>query len=287
MRALLPFLITLLLAPPPGVSDELYKWVDERGHTHWTDDLSRIPPRHRRGMEASKFPSAPIVAPLAPASLEPDPEPEEEGLDPGPARHVIPIEKAGLEVHVVALVNGRRAVPFKVDTGAMVNTMPRSWVEELGISVEPAERKIVVVGIGGQPQLVPVIRLRQVDVGGAIVENVDVAVLDTMRVGLLGMPFFRNFRVDLNPVTGLLTLEDVDLSQVEGLYGGYPESYWRTSFRMITAQLEVIREYREVIPEGLAHLHVQLDEAASYWGVEQERLDIEASRAGVPRAWRE
>jgi hypothetical protein len=83
-----------------------------------------------------------------------------------------------------------------------------------------------------------------------------------------------------------MRLQEVDLSSVEGLYGGYPESYWRTKFRMVHTQLSTIEDYRGRIPEEFADLHGQLDAAERYWRSESDLLDVEASRAGVPRAWR-
>jgi hypothetical protein len=276
-------LLSALLAAPTEAG-ELYRWMDERGRAHFTDDLTRVPSRYRDRAMQSAFPDSRVTMPAAPAAPAPAAEPP----IPEPAtRHVIQVEKAGLEVTVAATLNGRLTVPFTVDTGAMINTLPRPVAEELGLLSEDEGRRVVVVGVSGEPMVVPIVRLRQVDVGGAIVEDLDAAVLETLHVGLLGMPFFRHFRVSLDPVAGSMELEKVDLSKIEGLYGGYPESYWRGSFRTVAHQLDAIEKYRRQIPPVFEHLHEKLDSAERYWRSEGERLDVEASRAGVPRAWRE
>lgn len=281
MRLLLLTALILMVGSTPATG-ELYEWVDEKGSIHWTDDLTRVPSRYRTDTVERSAPEGRIQRYEGAARRAPEAAPS-----PTPRKHRIRIEQGSLEIVVGARLNRRLTAAFKVDTGAMVNTIPRSVVERLGLTIDEDSRRIVVSGIGGQPMVVPVVRLGSVDVGGAIVEGVDAAVLDTMRLGLLGMPFFRNFRVEIDPSTGLMTLEDVDLSGIEGLYGGYPESYWRTSFGSVGTQLRSIEKYRRKIPEAYKDLHAELDDAERYWNAEAERLEIEASRAGVPRAWRE
>jgi hypothetical protein len=282
MRPPLVFAAVFLASAIVNAGD-LYEWTDDKGQVHWTDDLTRIPPRHRSDAVERDLRDESIQT--YEGAAKPTPEVPDLGPEPTPV-HRIRFERAGLEILVGATLNSRVRAPFKVDTGAMVNTIPRSVLERLGIPIEENSRKIIVAGIGGQPMLVPVVRLRTVEVGGASVQNVDAAVLDTMQVGLLGMPFFRHFGVHINPAEGLMTLEEIDLSQVEGLHGGYPESYWRTSFSMVNGQLQNIEEYRRRIPETFQDLHERLNEAERYWRGERDRLEIEASRAGVPRAWR-
>ena len=284
MRTALILTATLLLGSTPAAAQELYQWIDEEGQVHWTDDPTRVPPRYREEVVERDLPDASIQTYQAPAKLVPD---GPEAATDTPRQHRIRFERAGLEILVPVTLNGRVRAPFKVDTGAMINTIPRSVVEQLGIPIEEKGRKIVITGISGDPMLVPVVRFRTATLGEATVENVDAAVLDTMEVGLLGMPFFRHFRVELDPAEGLMTLEEIDLTQVKGLYGGYPEGYWRTSFRMVRAQLEVIEQHRSRIPETFDEVHGRLDEAEQYWNGEYDRIDLEASRAGVPRAWRE
>jgi predicted aspartyl protease len=282
----LPLLLIGLLTfgPASAYAQDLYQWTDENGQIHWVDDPTRIPAKHRPEAQPRGLPKPRIITESSPTAPSPDAQPDP--VDEAPNRYSVPVEKAGLEIFVPATLNSRATVPVKVDTGAMVNTIPRSVAEDLGLPLGPTARKIGIVGVGGQPMIVPVVELRQVEVGGAIVENVEAAVLDTMNVGLLGMPFFRHFRVELDPVAGLLTLEDIDLDSVEGLYGGYPESYWRNSFGTVRTELEKIAEVRSRIPDEYTDLHRRLDDAEGFVRAEQERLDSAASRAGVPRSWR-
>jgi hypothetical protein len=40
-------LVVALAAPPHALADTYYKWTDERGEVHITDDASKVPPRYR------------------------------------------------------------------------------------------------------------------------------------------------------------------------------------------------------------------------------------------------
>ncbi len=286
MRAFLLPAILLVLTPPALHAQALYQWTDDQGRIHWVDDPTRIPVEHRSDAVEGEFPERKLETPPVPASPAPEPSPVVAEPTAG-TRHTVRIEKAGLEIYVPATLNGRTTVPVKVDTGAMINTIPRAVAEDLGLALGPGARRIGIVGVGGQPMLVPLVELRQIEVAGAVVENVEAAVLDTMNVGLLGMPFFRHFRVELDPMAGLLTLEEIDLDQVQGLYGGYPESYWRDSFGTVRGELERLAEARVRTPDEYGDFHHRLDDAEAFVRAEYERLDTEASLAGVPRAWRE
>ena len=67
-------------------------------------------------------------------------------------------------------------------------------------------------------------------IGTVYVENVEMAVLDTMSSGLLGMPFFNHFQVNIDPAQGELRLTEIDLEKVDGVYGGMGEDAWRQRF---------------------------------------------------------
>jgi hypothetical protein len=301
-------LLSAALLLPCAADAQLYQWVDERGRMHMTDDLSRVPPAIRARVERESTLDEPEpAAPAAAPSVTPQPAqpvPPTQGVEPAPAappapaaaerdetptprRYVIPVARAGLELSVNAELNGRVPAVFKVDTGASINTIPRALVDELGIVIDDSTPIAVVAGISGQPILVPVVTLRQVRIGDAVVEQVDAAVLDTMSYGLLGMPFFNNFRVQTDPTAGRLTLEEIDLATIDGLYGGYGEDYWRSRFAMIREQLAHLHSYRVRIPEEFGELHERLDTAEGYWRGQYETLELRASREGVPRAWRD
>jgi hypothetical protein len=61
MRVIIPLIIILAVLVPSSYG-EMYKWVDEKGTVHFTDDLSNIPEKYREDAETRK-PSKEIRSP--------------------------------------------------------------------------------------------------------------------------------------------------------------------------------------------------------------------------------
>jgi hypothetical protein len=286
-----------MLWAAPAARADLFRWVDARGQLHVTDDLSQVPPAQRAEAERQsniekleelrQGRHAAPDEPVPPAALVPTPSFAPAPARATPKRHEIAVAPAGLELGVTALLEGRLHAPFKVDTGATINTIPRAVVDELGITIDENTPRIAIAGIDAVPRLVPIVTISEVRLGDAAVEQVEAAVLDSLDYGLLGMPFFNHFKTQVDPSAGRLVLEEIDLAAVDGVHGGYTESYWRGRFRMIREQQERIARIRAALPGHFGEFHAQLDVAERYWQSQELDLEERASRADVPRAWRE
>ena len=285
----------LALGRPAGA--EVFTWVDQHGRMHMADDLSKVPAEYREQAQKGKRDS--VQRPRSwndvdgaaihrkPSAAEPASRSKKTS---GPKIHVLKVARAGAEMRVVAELDGGVRAPFIVDTGAMLNTMPAWVADELGVTIDGDTPRTIVSGISGKPMMVPVITVRSVSISGAEVEDVDFAILNTQNRGLLGMPFFNHFKVSTDPLRGELTLEEIDLESAEGVYGGHNEQTWKRKFRMIRSMLDQIERYRESVPElalGAEKAYEELDSMESYWERQLDELELRASRAGVPRAWRE
>jgi len=295
---LLVLCVPCLLAAP--ASGEVYTWTDEHGRVHMTDDLSTVPPQYRKG---AKRPEQADASPDRRWNHVPSDSPAWKGapaaaaqasIAPGTGagrRHVLHVERAGREMVVRATLDGGVTVPFVVDTGAMLNTIPLWAVRQLGVEFDADTASTTIVGIGGQPMTVPVVTIRRVKIRSVVVENVEMAVLETMKKGLLGMTFFNNFRVSTDPIAGTLTLEEIDLNAVEGIHGGLGERGWRSKFKQIHHKIAQLERNRENIPSEFETVATpyreQVDEALAYWEHQLNLLEAKASRAGVPQTWRE
>ena len=294
----------LLLAWP--VSAEVFTWVDGHGRMHMADDLSKVPAEYR--VQAQKGMRDSVEKPrswtemegggvhVTPAESDPASTPKPvKGLKdpkktPKPKIFKLQVDRAGSEMSLVAELDGGVRAPFIVDTGAMLNTMPAWVAEELGVTIDEDTAQTLVTGISGTPMMVPVITVRSVNLGGAEVEDVDFAILSTQNRGLLGMPFFNHFKVSTDPLSGVLTLEEIDLENAEGVYGGHNEDTWKRKFRMVRYMLGEVERYRAAVPEGILGSDAafeELDTMEEYWERQMDDLELKASRAGVPRAWRE
>ncbi len=200
-------LLTLIASP---ASADVYKWVDAQGRLHFTDDPASVPALHQQdlssvaaGRRNARFNvvARQTSAPAATTSS---------------LRHVVSLEKAGLQLQVRALLNDSVEAPFVVDTGAMMNSIPRSVVEQLGIRIDARTPRVEVRGISADTLIAPVVTLRNLRVGDAVVEQVEMVVLDSLETGLLGMAFFKHFRVQMDPVRQTLTLEELSSERSQG-----------------------------------------------------------------------
>lgn len=287
VAALLP--VICLLALP--LRAEVYTWTDERGRVHMTDDLSKVPAQHRRRAEEASRDKVEdpqgwnAVKPGAAANPKSSPAAIQKKRAGKPKKHVLGVSVAGREMRVTADLDGTR-VPFIADTGAMSCTIPMWAVREMGIEFDEDTPRIMVRGISGKAMLVPVITVGTVRVGSAEVEDVEMAVLDTQNTGLLGMTFFNHFKVSTDPARGTLTLEEIDLNSIKGVYGGLGESAWRNKFAYLNWMLASIDSYRAKAG-SYPELEEELDEMQDYWEGQLDALELKASQAGVPRAWRE
>ncbi len=300
--ALLPALIVATCIAAAGARAEIYTWTDSEGGVHMTDDRSQVPAEHRKSARRSEVPAqkpAPSKwnsLPQASQALWQNSSPAAQRADSGDGdeeggrKHVLYVDRAGREMVVAATLDGTTGIPFVVDTGAMLNTIPMWAVEKMGIELTPDLPSTSLAGIGGRAMQVPLIRIVRVEVGTAVVEDVEMAVLSTMNQGLLGMPFFNHFKVHTDPEAGRLTLEEIDLDAIEGVYGGLDEKAWRSKFRQIYGQLAHLRDLKEGIPsyfETVSGPYVErIDEREAYWHEQLEQLEERATRSGVPAAWR-
>jgi len=56
MKRLLLIWMTLLMFSFPALGQEVYKWIDEKGTLHFTDDLTLVPEKYRDQIEKKKPP---------------------------------------------------------------------------------------------------------------------------------------------------------------------------------------------------------------------------------------
>ena len=182
--------LALALLAPPAARADLYSWVDASGNVHFTDvpgtDRARVAPAGRGGFNRV------ASAPKRPAG-----------------HHEVALENAGVELRVGVRLEGRLDASFVLDTGAMVNVLPASLAAELGIRIDRDTPTIEVHGLLSGARQVPLVTLHEVRVGTAVVRDVEMAVVDGAPTGLLGMPFFSRFRVQIDASRALLTLDEL------------------------------------------------------------------------------
>jgi clan AA aspartic protease (TIGR02281 family) len=270
---------------------ELYRWVDESGGVHVTEDISEVPPEQRpradqeavvRELRPARWGKVEDSLPAAPAKAQ--------RRDAGPKRatlHHLAIARAGNEIRIDVEIDGGLAVPFIADTGASMNTIPRWAVEQLGLDVPRDAPVMSVAGVSGQAMRVPLIRIASVRVGTAVVEDVEMAVIETMNTGLLGMPFFNHFKTQIDPVAGIMTLEEIPAGAIDSAFGGYDESMWRRQYAQIRREQARLDRLIEQVPSSYTSIIEKLESERSYWDDQLDQLEDRAQKAGVPQSWRD
>jgi hypothetical protein len=291
MRAWLPvaLMVGVLCATAPA-RGELYQWVDAAGVVHVTENLLEVPAdqRPRADQEAVGRERRPARWGRVEAPLPASPAPQTRTSKPGGARvHHLPIARAGNEIRLEVEVNESLAVPFIADTGASINTIPRWAVERAGIEVPRDAPVIGMAGVSGQPMRVPLIEVASVRIGTVLVENLEMAVVDTLQTGLLGMPFFNHFKTQIDPVHGIMTLEEIPAGALEGAFGGYDEAMWRKKYAQIRREQARVDGLIEQVPSSYTVIIEKLEAERAYWDDQLDQLEDRAQRAGVPHSWRE
>jgi clan AA aspartic protease (TIGR02281 family) len=195
-------LVKILLACLPLITSsqlsaaDFYRWVDQNGVVHFTDNLQNIPEKQRQS--ATRIKNREAVRDAEP------PQPQ------APSKASIPIEKNGPIVVVDATLNGKASAKLIVDTGASYTMISSSMARELGINLEQSRRTVPFQTANGVIQA-PLADLESITVGGIEIKNLTAAVHDALPnskvAGLLGLNFLSNFRMDIDTQRGVLHLE--------------------------------------------------------------------------------
>jgi clan AA aspartic protease (TIGR02281 family) len=186
--------LSLLLAGQLDAA-EFYRWVDQNGIIHFTDNLHNIPEKQRH--TASRI------------QARETPRPPEPPKPPSPSKTTVPILKYGNIVVVDVTLNQQASAKLVVDTGATFTMISNAVAQQLGIAIDPA-RTVPFNTANGVIQA-PLTDLSSITVGGMEVKNLTAAVHDTLPnspvAGLLGLNFLSHFKMDIDTQKGLLHLE--------------------------------------------------------------------------------
>lgn len=183
-----PSVLLLLLCvvlPPIALRAEAYKWVDENGTIHFSQDRNTLP----KGAVAPAPGAQPIETFEFQKRNRAEPPPEQSytiymGAVTG-GNHVIQVQ-----------INGRTTVPMLLDTGASDVVITRATAQRAGITQHDyrgTQSYATANGIVTQPA----ITLREVKVGGATAKMVRGSISESMEIGLLGTAFLKHFEYSI------------------------------------------------------------------------------------------
>ncbi len=294
-RALPIGLLAMLLAlwsAGPALA-QIYRWTDEQGRLHFAQDLSQVPPKYRaaaaggaveegQGPQIQQYRQAPAA--LAPGRASRRASPSGASASKGRV-HRIKVPRTGSSMRVNVRLNDRVTAPFIIDTGASDVSVPEWVAKELGLDLEGARTHFYRTANGTIQKQVVI--LESVDLGGARVSNVPASISKTMSIGLLGLSYFNHFHYRIDPVAGVITLEDNGMVESGGIRGGRSEVQWRNEFRLLASRREAIETLREQAGSNRSRQREQLEAAIEEVERQLEVLEDEADEARVPMSWRD
>lgn len=288
VKRFFPFLILFLFLLVPCYG-EMYKWVDEKGTVHFTDDPSKIPERYRPDAETRKpskdfkeikEPSSQVVKekPAPPVAKSPELEGKEVALY---RRHELLLTEV--------ILNDRVKRYFVVDSGASFTLINRATAKELGLIIDENTPFLPVATVSSII-FAPLVTLRSLKVGNVEAENVDALVytMPSDKEGLLGNTFLNRFKVVLDSVNAKMTLFSMQGTPSPDRPGGYSQDYWVGQFRFyhrVIAELKNLKKRYEA--RGTSSELNQINSAIRYFENQLSEFERKASFAGVPRNWRE
>ncbi len=263
----------------------MYKWKDDAGKTHYTDSVSKIPAKYRKGNQ-QKF----KTLRSAPSNYS--------GNSGGSSRgsgFSIAIPKNGAEVPLIPMGNGNYAVKvvlngkttlrLMLDTGASMVVLHPSIARQVGIRDINKQPKIVVSTAGGK-ELNSIGVLDSVQAGQAIVPDVEVTFNSHMEPegGLLGMTFLNDFRFEIDRQQNLLILRPLREGS-SGSYGDRPLPWWTDKYKKYFTGLNRSSYYKT--NTKLRKEKVEHQRMATYYQDLISRLDRRADKANLPSQYRD
>jgi len=277
--------MTILVALAASSYGEMYKWLDEKGTIHFTDDLSTIPEKYREDAEARKPPQETST-----------PQPQEMPKSPLPIKVAEPegftvdLLRRGEVSFTEVILNESIRQHFIVDTGASFTVIRREAAKELGITIDE-NTPFIPITTASSVIFNPLVTLKSVRVGEAKVENVDVLVHDLPgnSAGLLGNSFLSKFKVVLDSINGKMTLYSLQGTPSPDRPGGYGRDFWVSQFRFYTRALDELNrmKWRYEGKGGSSSELVRVNNTIRYFEKQLSELERKASFAGVPRNWRQ
>ncbi|MBN1418634.1 MAG: aspartyl protease family protein [Planctomycetes bacterium] len=128
-----------------------------------------------------------------------------------PGTVIIRFDPSSTTIRSPAVLNGRLEREFIIDTGASFTVISPTMASQLGIVPDPSGPKVRIHTAGGIREA-PTIRLGAIDLGGLVVQDLDVVVMEfpgAKDIGLLGLDFLKHFRMTLDKDQGELRLESL------------------------------------------------------------------------------
>ncbi len=303
---MLAFLFVFFFSTPL-ISENFYKWIDEKGITHFSDSLAGIPPEYRNQVKTNKFkkvdkPSVQTQSKDSAADSKDSSSGEKQKR--GLKKYKVPYRPyEGMARRIIILVtfNGSVTAPMLLDTGAPGMLISSGLADKLGLFDKNNGNLLIKAGgIGGS---VPAIRtiIDTVQVGKAKDSFIPTTITKSISgsfEGLIGMDFMANFNISIDTGKHLLIFEEIP--PLDKMPAGHDKKWWKTAFLEFSSYRTGLRDWSKDIKKQIrssgttASSNInklkklkkfadkQLNESEKLFN----KLDRYASKHAVPKHWR-
>lgn len=266
----------------------VYSWKDEKGAIHFTDKLYDIPKKYREGeLGFKKYRSARPPSffleseDRAPSSSPPDAA----GADA--REYVIPlIPTHGGNFMVEVVLNNNLSAKLMVDTGASLVTISEKIAKQLGYRFNSQSPKTSFSTAGGVVWM-PMLALKTIAVGGTSENMMEASVNDQMGDldGLLGMSFLGDYRVEMDKARRQMILKRLG-DPGDRRWGGRSALWWKGRFSGYAQKIKGFQNEAAHMRQSEHPMTVNIEKMVDFYKDLHNRLDMVASRAGVPMIFR-
>jgi clan AA aspartic protease (TIGR02281 family) len=273
-------LIAALVSTPAQAG--MYSWSDEKGIIHFTDDLHKIPEKFRQGdkrfkkyREARPPSSIPLLKKPTPSSYSPGTS--------GAREYVIPlISNGGGNFMVEVVLNNRVKALLMVDTGASLVTISSKVAKRMGARLGSDSPQIPFTTAGGVVWM-PMLAVDNLNVGAARGEMVEASVSDQLGDldGLLGMSFLGDFRVEMDRARSQMILRPLG-HPGDPEWDGKSALWWKSRFSGYAQKINGYKSEAQNMEETGHPMAASIEKMVGFYEGLHGKLDIAASRAGVP-----
>ena len=268
-------LVVLMLASPSHSA--IYKWKDENGKTHFTDNLSKIPPQYRKKGELKTMKGAPAET-SDPVKLI---YPEKQS-----SSYAIPVKPYKGHFIVEVQINGDVKANLMVDTGATMVILSESLGERLGVKNKNAFPSMSFNTAGGKVES-PLFVLESLKIGKAEVFGLEASTNPNFTGnvdGLLGMSFLGEFKVEIDRENSKMLLKPT-AERGEELWDGHNEAWWRKKYQTYVKNMRGLRNYVNKYMMNAKEYHNSRKMIAHYAKL-HEALDKRADQVNLPKKYR-
>ncbi len=233
LSALTLFLF-LFISPIPSSMGQIYKWVDDEGTVHMTDNPGNIPEKYRNQAQKRTF------------DTPSEPEVEQEWKDGRGNTKTIrasqnlkhfeisyeAFEGSARRIIIPVTLNGTVTADLLLDTGSPGLLLSPKLADRLGLIKEEDGNLIVMAGgIGGTvPAMLAVVDT--INVGEATSEFIPAIITDVESgsyEGLVGMDFLSDYKINIDTDREIVIFNE--LPPREDRPGGHDEAWWRSNFQ--------------------------------------------------------